>query len=57
MSYILFLVHFDTLSGCKDTIQRHYFLNTLRMIVQVYSWKKLTVWRSICRTPNCIFKV
>jgi len=37
MSYILFLVHFDTLSGCKDTIQRHYFLNTLRMIVQVYS--------------------
>jgi len=35
LSYILFLVHFDTLSGCKDTIQRHYFLNTLRMLIQM----------------------
>jgi hypothetical protein len=37
LSYILFLVHFDTLSGCKDTIRRHYFLKTLRMKIQVYS--------------------
>lgn len=57
LSYILFLVHFDTFSSCKDTVQRHYFLNTLHMIIQAYSWNKLTVWCSICSTSNCILKV
>jgi hypothetical protein len=37
LSYILFFVHSDTLSGCKDTIWRHYFLKNLRMNIQVYS--------------------
>jgi hypothetical protein len=45
------------LSGCKDTIRRHYFLKTLRMKIQVYSWNKLNALCSICSTPNCILKV
>ena len=56
LSYIWFHV-LDILSGCKDTIWRHNFMNTLCMIVQMYSWNKLPVWYSICRISYYILKV